>query len=64
MVLWGVISVRYNELFVPQTWPATLLLLAAPLLTIATMAHMGLYRYVTRYLGTRGHGRCRHPSNL
>ena len=57
VVLWGVISVRYNELYVPPTWSATLLLLLAPLLTIATMAHMGLYRFVTRYLGSRGHGR-------
>ena len=57
LVLWAVISVRYNEVYVPPTWPATLLLMAAPLLTIATMAHMGLYRFVTRYLGSRGHGR-------
>ena len=57
LVLWGVISFRYNEFYVPPTWPATLLLFAAPLLTIATMAHMGLYRFVTRYLGSRGHGR-------
>ena len=57
LVLWGVISVRYNDLYVPLSWSATLLLLVAPLLTIATMAHMGLYRFVTRYLGPRGHGR-------
>ena len=57
LVLWGVISFRYNEFYVPPTWPATLLLFAAPLFTIATMAHMGLYRFVTRYLGSRGHGR-------
>ena len=57
LVLWVVISVRYNEFYVPPAWPATLLLLAAPILTISTMAHMGLYRFVTRYLGSRGHGR-------
>ncbi len=57
LVLWGVISVRYSEIYVPPTWAVTLLLLAAPLLTIATMAHMGLYRFVTRYVGPRGHGR-------
>lgn len=57
LVLWGVISVRYSEFYVPPAWSATLLLFAAPLLTIVTMAHMGLYRFVTRYLGSRGHGR-------
>ncbi len=57
LVLWGVISVRYNEFYVPPTWSATLLLFAAPLLTIVTMAQMDLYRFVTRYLGSRGYGR-------
>ncbi len=57
LVLWGVISFRYNELYIPTAWSTTLLLLAAPVLTVSTMAHMGLYRFVTRYLGSRGHGR-------
>lgn len=56
-VLWAVISLRYNTLYVPPNWLAALLLLSAPLATIATFSYAGLYRLVTRYLGSRGHTR-------
>lgn len=53
-LLWAAMSVRYNEFYVPGDWQASLLLLAAPVLTVATFAWFGLYRFITRYIGSRG----------
>jgi len=53
-VLWGSISLRYGEPFVPPTWAAAGLLIAAPLITIAIFGWFGLYRLVTRYISYRG----------
>ena len=56
-VLWAVISLRYNSVYWPSDWPTTAVFFAGPLITITTFAYAGLYRLVTRYLGTRGHTR-------
>ena len=56
-IAWFGMSVRYGLFYRPADWGVTLLLLAAPLLTIVTLAYAGLYRYVTRYLGSHGQGR-------
>ena len=55
--LWLSISVRYNTIYVPPSWETFLLLVAAPLITVATFAIFRLYKLVTRYLGYRGHSR-------
>ena len=56
-VLWAVMSVRYNRAYWPSDANLALVLLAAPAMTIVTLAYAGLYRFVTRYLGSRGHTR-------
>lgn len=56
-VLWGAMSLRYATLYKPDGVGVTLLLIAAPLITLATFAHLGLYRIVTRYFGYRGHSK-------
>ena len=53
-VLWLAMSLRYNTLYVPNNQAETLLLIAAPVLTVGIFGWMGLYRLVTRFLGTRG----------
>ncbi|MFN3624036.1 MAG: nucleoside-diphosphate sugar epimerase/dehydratase, partial [Hyphomicrobium sp.] len=57
LALWIALSIRYNTAYVPPN-PATLLvLISGPAITIATFTASGLYRFVTRYLGYRGHTR-------
>ncbi len=56
-VLWAIISVRYNTFYWPPDGATMAVVLAAPALTIMTFAYAGLYRLVTRYLGSRGHSR-------
>ena len=53
-VLWLAMSLRYNTLYVPNSRPELILLFVAPVLTISIFGWMGLYRLVTRFLGTRG----------
>ena len=57
LALWISISIRYNAAYVPGNWYTALVLFSGPLLTIMTFAVWGLYRFVTRYLGYRGHTR-------
>ena len=52
--LWGSISLRYGELYIPDNWGAVILMAAGPLITIATFWWSGLYRLVTRYISYRG----------
>lgn len=53
--LWMVLGIRRNTLFyVPPTWTEAALLLAAPILTVSTFGYFGLYKFVTRYMGSRG----------
>ena len=56
-VLWALICLRYNTLYWPPTGMAALVALSAPVITIITFAYAGLYKLVTRYLGSRGHTR-------
>ena len=57
LALWISISIRYNAAYVPPNWYTALVLFSGPFLTIMTFALSGLYRFVTRYLGYRGHTR-------
>lgn len=53
-VAWSVMALRYQVLYWPQKTPELLLFLAAPVITVSTFAWFGLYRLVTRFIGTRG----------
>ena len=57
LALWISISIRYNAAYVPSNWYTALVLFSGPFLTVMTFAVSGLYRFVTRYLGYRGHTR-------
>lgn len=54
-LLWAVSSLRNQAPFWPADAKSGLLLLAAPVLTIIAFAYSGLYRLVTRFLGSRGY---------
>lgn len=56
-VLWIALSVRYGVYYAPDRWSEAALVLAAPVITIASFGWFGLYRLVTRYIGTRGYSR-------
>lgn len=57
LALWIALSIRHNTAFVPPDWPIALVLIGGPLITVVTFAVSGLYRFVTRYVGYRGHTR-------
>ena len=57
LALWISISIRYNAAYVPADWSTALVLVSGPFITVMTFALSGLYRFVTRYLGYRGHTR-------
>ena len=57
LALWISLSIRYNTAFVPFSSMMALVLISGPVITVATFAASGLYRFVTRYLGYRGHTR-------
>lgn len=57
LALWIALSIRYNTAFVPFDWMMAVVVICGPLITVATFAASGLYRFVTRYLGYRGHTR-------
>ncbi len=56
-VLWAALSLRYGAFYVPHNWSTAALLLAGPIITIATLAQFGVYRVVTRHLGYRNAGK-------
>lgn len=56
-VLWLAMTLRYGVPYWPHDLASALLAVAGPALTIATFAYAGMYRLVTRYLGTHGHTR-------
>lgn len=57
LALWISISIRYNTTYVPSDWFKALVLISGPVISVTTFALSGLYRFVTRYLGYRGHTR-------
>jgi FlaA1/EpsC-like NDP-sugar epimerase len=54
LALWIPLSLRYGELYIPANHSSQGLLLAGPLITLFTLWRTGLYRLVTRYIGSRG----------
>jgi len=53
-VLWTALWVRYGAPFVPPDALAVALLVAGPVLSVAILWHLGIYRLVTRFIGHRG----------
>ena len=54
IIVWSAMSLRYQTWYWPHSVPEMLLFVAAPIITVATFAHFGLYRLVTRFIGYRG----------
>lgn len=54
LTLWIALSVRYQTLWVPPSLGSATLMVAGPLITIATLWHFGIYRLVTRFIGYYG----------
>ncbi len=54
IIVFGGMSLRYQEFYWPETWLELALVLLAPVAVVATYAASGLYRLVTRFIGYRG----------
>lgn len=54
LALWTVVSVRLGEPFKPWNLEVAVLCFAAPVIGVATFFWAGLYRLVTRFIGSRG----------
>ncbi len=48
--LWAAYSLRLSVFFVPDDWTTIVLMIAAPVIGVATFHVRGLYRLVTRYI--------------
>lgn len=53
-VLWAALCARRSVLYVPESRVELALLAAGPVITIATFGWFGVYKLVTRYMGSRG----------
>lgn len=53
-VVWLLLSLRYQDFYVPTTATATLAVLAGPVITVALFLMLRVYHLVARYLGARG----------
>ena len=56
-VLWALMILRLGTSFWPDSAALVFLLVSGPVLTIISFSYAGLYRMVTRYLGSRGNTR-------
>lgn len=56
-ILWLLTSLRYTFAYWPDSWVGHIVYWSGPAITVGAFAHLGLYRFVTRYLGTHGHTR-------
>lgn len=56
-LLWALMSVRLGMPFWPDTISLALMCIFAPIITVVSFSYAGLYRMVTRYLGSRGNTR-------
>src|SRR5690606_8660714 len=51
--LWASLSLRFGTLYVPKSQTALALLIAAPLICIATLWRFEVYKVVTRFMSYR-----------
>ena len=56
-ILWLLTSLRYSSAYWPNSWIGHIVYWSGPFITVGAFAYLGLYRFVTRYLGTHGHTR-------
>ncbi|GFO82686.1 MAG: nucleotide sugar epimerase/dehydratase WbpM [Methyloceanibacter sp.] len=54
IALWAAYSLRLSRLYIPETWPIFLLMLAAPIIGVFVFYWRGLYKLVTRFIGPSG----------
>jgi FlaA1/EpsC-like NDP-sugar epimerase len=54
VALWVALTLRLGTFYVPPDLAFGLILIAAPVIGVATFARFGLYRLVTRYIGHKG----------
>lgn len=52
--MWAALVLRQGSTYVPLAWVEWLLLLSGPVITLGTFFYFGLYKLVTRYIGSRG----------
>jgi FlaA1/EpsC-like NDP-sugar epimerase len=53
LALWVAFTLRYGWGYKPESWRFALLTASVPVLGVAAFAQAGLYRMVTRYIGSR-----------
>lgn len=56
-LLWMLTSLRYSYVYWPESAFAHVVYWSGPFITVGTFAYLGLYRFVTRYLGAHGYTR-------
>jgi len=56
-ILWSLTSLRYSYAFWPNSWFGHIVYWSGPFITVVAFAYMGLYRFVTRYLGSQANTR-------
>ena len=54
IALWAAYSLRLSRIYIPETWPIFLLMLAAPIIGVFVFYWRGLYKLVTRFIGPSG----------
>lgn len=54
LAMWLAMSLRLGELYVVPSWDLLALFSAAPVIGVATFFQLGLYRLVTRFIGSHG----------
>ncbi len=54
IALWVAYSLRLSHLYVPDTVPKVLIMVAAPIIGVITFHVRGLYKLVTRFIGPEG----------
>ncbi|MCC0058865.1 MAG: polysaccharide biosynthesis protein [Hyphomicrobiaceae bacterium] len=54
IALWAAYSLRLSRVYIPETWPIFLLMLAAPIIGVFVFYWRGLYKLVTRFIGPSG----------
>ena len=54
IAVWLSFSIRWGRIYVPESGPLWIVLLAAPPIGVAVFQGLGLYQFVTRFLGRRG----------
>ena len=63
LALWMPLTVRLGEPFWPQSSQHATLLLLGPVISLVTLWRAGVYRLVTRFIGTVGAASAGNPAS-